>query len=205
MFASYGSEIIVRGSSADEYFRSSPMPVAVDMGAGDDALHLNNWGGQEVGDLTGGPGMDIIGLHGHEEITVDLGAGTAEMFDSRFRQLVTLTFTDVEGVDASSDFGPLVVTGSDADDRIEVQGCGTIDVDGQAGDDLITRPGLGYGFDEGPCERDGTSTLRGGVGDDQLVGGPAGDLLLGGEGEDVADGQGGPDTCEAETVANCEQ
>lgn len=101
---------------------------------------------------------------------------------------------DVENAVAPwlTDFSSLTMLGNAAANRLEVSFAGgPVVIDGGAGNDVIWSDGS-----------DGTTTVRGGDGDDQingsstnekLYGGPGGDEIHGGGGNDVIDGQAGPD------------
>jgi Ca2+-binding RTX toxin-like protein len=83
-------------------------------------------------------------------------------------------------LDASGQYGPALIDGTDDDDNIV----------GSDGDDTID---AGDGFDY-VCGMAGDDSIAGGAGGDVIRGGTGDDDLDGGDGEDTVHGEGGNDT-----------
>ena len=83
-------------------------------------------------------------------------------------------------LDASGQYGPALIDGTDHDDTI-LGSDGDDHIDAGGGDDVV-------------CGGNGHNDIHGGEGDDVLVGGPDDDNLDGGEGDDTVVGFAGHDT-----------
>jgi Ca2+-binding RTX toxin-like protein len=88
-------------------------------------------------------------------------------------------------LDASGQYGPSLLDGTDDDDII-IGSDGDDHIDAGDGDDVV-------------CGATGHNHIHGGPGDDALLGGPDGDDLDGSEGNDTVVGFGGDDTVQGGT------
>jgi Ca2+-binding RTX toxin-like protein len=90
-------------------------------------------------------------------------------------------------LDASGQYGPALIEGTDHDDTI-VGSDGDDTIDAGDGDDVV----CGAAGDDSIAGGDGMDAIRGDTGDDDLDGGPEKDTLVGDGGNDtVAGGTGG--------------
>lgn len=175
--AGYAGNDVINGNGGNDN---------LDGGVGNDTLN----GGGGSNRIEGGSGVDTVVLpysYASVEQFVETGDGfilqTATQSD-RISGVESFVFTDQTRSAANLlPIDPIVLNGSDADERL----------DGEGGNDTITGGGGNDTINGG----DGVDNLQGGDGDDLIVGGTSTndlrDLILGGAGADTIDGGFGND------------
>lgn len=161
--------------------------------------------------LRGGPGDDVIGASGGNDLVVG-GDGDDELFGGAGNDTISGQSGDdrIVGADGDDNLfgidGDDVISGQDGNDLIRgglgndslFGGAGDDAVAGQEGDDQI-RGGSGNDFltgnqgDDRIGGQSGNDELRGGQGNDSLFGGEGFDVLIGGGGDDILGGGDGSD------------
>ncbi len=91
-------------------------------------------------------------------------------------------------LDASGQYGPALIDGTDDDDDI-IGSDGDDTIDAGDGDDVV----CGAAGDDSIAGGRGDDAVRGDTGDDDLDGGPGNDTLVGDGGNDTVAGGNGPD------------
>ena len=91
-------------------------------------------------------------------------------------------------LDASGQYGPALLDGTDHDDTI-IGSDGDDTIDARGGDDVV----CGAAGDDSIAGGRGDDAVRGDTGDDDLDGGPGNDTLVGDGGNDTVAGGSGPD------------
>lgn len=196
--------LVFRGTSRDEVvslgYARGATTAKVDLGGGDDELHLTSDRQSRRSTYRGGRGVDHVDLSmgAKEDLDLDLRRGT--LSTGRGRAEVTVPVRAFETAKAKA--RDIEVVGTDGPNDIEVHGC-LARVRGLGGRDDIST--FVQGPDAGPiiC-RERRMYFDGGNGNDVLVGNNGRDRLVGGPGRDSADGEERRDVCDAEKTTNCE-
>lgn len=196
--------LVFRGTSRDEVvslgYARGAATAKVDLGGGDDDLHLASDRQSRRSTYQGGRGVDHVDLSmgPKEDLDLDMRRGT--LSSGRGRAEVTVPVRAFE--DAQVKARDIEVVGTADGNDIEVQGC-RIKVTALGGKDDVST--FIQGPDQGPiiC-KERRMVVDGGTGNDVMGGSNGPDRLIGGPGRDSADGAEGRDTCQAEERTSCE-
>lgn len=186
---------VVNGSSFDDTLIGSVAPETLVGGDGNDLLIAGSSGDLLVGDagddtltsgagtdtLVGGEGSDTASYAGRTDaLTLLPGAGAVSGAEGENDTLEADIESVIGGdggntITASTDNGPMTLTGGDGPDLLTLTGSGGGALFGGAGDDSLVGSS-------------GNDSLYGQAGDDSLVGGAGMDSLRGHGGADTLDG-----------------
>jgi len=190
-----GQPTTLDGGPGDDTLQGGPSTDTLIGGDGDDTLE-----GREAADhLDGGAGDDVLSGDGNTDVapdTIDGGPGTdtiATDWEDAGHKPVSLTLgggaddgrpgegDDVRDVEHVSTYAASTISGTDADETLEVvQTTAPSTISGNGGNDTIKAS-------------DGADRIDGGAGDDAIDGGFGNDTITGGPGRDdiAADARGG--------------
>lgn len=130
---------------------------------------------------------DIHGTNANGPITFD---GLVVENNTIVSGIVRLGGSDSLGGLLLNVVGTVTVEGAAGDDRVEVEGTGSVTFDAGAGNDNF----IGGSGADSVLGSDGADTLSGGGGDDTLTGGAGDDIITGGAGADSIDAGADDDT-----------
>ena len=181
----------------------------IDGGADDDRIIWDDGDGSDV--IDGGSGTDTVEINGDQANNDGFAISQDEFDQVIVQQSVSgtdvLTIDGVEDLEINTGGGAdiveingtlggtdlsnttITVNTGDGDDVVgALQSAKALDIDGGAGNDILTGGTQDDTIDGG----DGNDTINGGAGNDTLLGGDQIDTLIGGAGNDTIDG--GDDT-----------
>jgi Ca2+-binding RTX toxin-like protein len=225
-----GSDILTGGAAVDTIYGGSDGDT-IDVGAGvnfaqgnkgDDVIIANGssasntlLGGQGDDSIAGGSGADFItgdlgndildgGLGGNDTLN---GAAGDDSITSHEGAVSIDGGAGADSIDIATTKGARVFGGDGADTIYVhgVQASGSITINGNGGDDVISALNVGgagassilisggQGNDQIAGSALVSNVLNGDLGDDSLIGGRAKDTISGGDGDDAIEGGGGAD------------
>jgi Ca2+-binding RTX toxin-like protein len=174
---------ILRGGDGKDQLDGREGADRLDGGAGDDLLNGDANKSPSPDTIDGGPGYDTIESdweYDDDPVSITLGAGADDGFAGEG--------DDVRNVEKVQTHQPSALTGSDADEYLEVvQETSPSTIRGAGGNDTLRGSDGAETLDGGP----GNDDVDGGMGDDTITGGPGRDNLSG----DRRGGDCGPVWC----------
>ena len=166
LFGGAGADRLDGGVGADELWGGTGNDTLIG-GVGDDIIN----GGAGADSLDGGEGVNTLDYRwSNEAVTVNLATGTASGGHAEGD-----TFTGFRNVVGSAHYHD-VITGDDADNRIDGGAQGDHLFGGGGNDTLIGGTG-----DDVLWGGSGNDRIEGGGGHDRIIGGAGDDILIGGE------------------------